>query len=560
MVLKVLVAFLISILVISLLQANVFAQTQQEQNYYVYVDPVPDYASSYASNVIYDATKSWEDVNPGLHFYKAASPQQSDLYIQWIRDYGSSIAGETITGRVIQIGLGDSNCLKRWEPYSTFTVTHIAQHEIGHFLGHDHSSDPNNIMYHSTLIQYGLIEIENNLAAGYAWFVPACTTRSVTSFTYGVKTSDTNYGLDVYFVPSKDEFDKFSKGQQFQYYSDKGCSAKNYLSFGDTCNGVANGSGLLIVMAPQLSQPLATISVQLVEQATVGSTQSSNPVSPSQPNPQPPSPFPTPVTGFVKVDKTQYAISVGQPTQVTVYGKLDSPQGGKVILTVTKPDGTSEVLQALVTSSGDFSTPIILDKYSTEGQYQVYANYQGSDFSSISFNVVSKYSSNQSTPSSTPNPQTPIPTKAAPENQSPTLSSSKNAMKVEGTDFIPTYLISGGQVLGMKIDGESKSLVVSVQSTSDGIFTIKLDRELIDSKSPEGHDDLFFALVNGAEKNFQESKTTTDRTLTIPFSYGTDTIEIVGTQVTPEFGSMVSMIVAVSMVGVIAIHRKFLLK
>ncbi len=74
------------------------AQQQQQQVYYVYVDPIPDFATSYASNVIHDATKAWSDANPNIVFYKADTPQQADLDIQWIKEYASATAGEYVTG------------------------------------------------------------------------------------------------------------------------------------------------------------------------------------------------------------------------------------------------------------------------------------------------------------------------------------------------------------------------------------------------------------------------------------------------------------------------------
>src|SRR5581483_5033736 len=83
---------------------------QVSRNYSIYSDPVPDYAQAYATNALYDATIAWENANPGIKFFKADLPEKADLYVQWIRDTGTSNLGETIHGNVIEVALGDSHC------------------------------------------------------------------------------------------------------------------------------------------------------------------------------------------------------------------------------------------------------------------------------------------------------------------------------------------------------------------------------------------------------------------------------------------------------------------
>lgn len=48
----------------------------------------------------------------------------------------------------------------------------------------------------------------------------------------------------------------------------------------------------------------------------------------------------------------------------------------------------------------------------------------------------------------------------------------------------------------------------------------------------------------------------TDRTLTIQFSAGAEEIEIIGTTVIPEFGAIAVMILAVSIISIIAVSAK----
>jgi predicted secreted protein with PEFG-CTERM motif len=68
--------------------------------------------------------------------------------------------------------------------------------------------------------------------------------------------------------------------------------------------------------------------------------------------------------------------------------------------------------------------------------------------------------------------------------------------------------------------------------------------------------DEFFVLVDGEEVDFDEIITSTDRTLTINFLAGTEEIEIIGTFVIPEFGTIAAMILAVAIISIIAISSK----
>ncbi|HEV2192143.1 MAG TPA: PEFG-CTERM sorting domain-containing protein [Nitrosopumilaceae archaeon] len=133
---------------------------------------------------------------------------------------------------------------------------------------------------------------------------------------------------------------------------------------------------------------------------------------------------------------------------------------------------------------------------------------------------------------------------------------SGNTVKVDGTDLSVTYSITNGKVLGIKADIKSKSLIVSIQTTGDGQLTIDLPRALIDAKINDQTDDQFFVLNDGQEAQFTETKTTTDRTLTIPFTDGTGQIEIIGTWIVPEFGTIATLVLAIAIISIIAVSAK----
>jgi len=131
-----------------------------------------------------------------------------------------------------------------------------------------------------------------------------------------------------------------------------------------------------------------------------------------------------------------------------------------------------------------------------------------------------------------------------------------STIPVDGTNFSVLYTITNGKVLDIKADTQSKSLIVSIQTTGDGVLTITLPRILIDAQA-NGQDDQYFVLNDGQESSFQEiNKTSTDRTLFIPFTDGTQQIEIIGTQIIPEFGPIAALVLAIAIVSIIAVSAK----
>jgi predicted secreted protein with PEFG-CTERM motif len=126
---------------------------------------------------------------------------------------------------------------------------------------------------------------------------------------------------------------------------------------------------------------------------------------------------------------------------------------------------------------------------------------------------------------------------------------------VDRTSFVLSYKITGGNVLSVTPDDDANSLIIAISTTSDGELTITLPRELIDAKI-NGNDDTFFVLIDGEEVEFSEEKTSTDRTLTILFPDGAEEIEIIGSFVVPEFGTIAVLILAIAIISIIAVSTK----
>ena len=126
---------------------------------------------------------------------------------------------------------------------------------------------------------------------------------------------------------------------------------------------------------------------------------------------------------------------------------------------------------------------------------------------------------------------------------------------VSGTDFMVGYQITGGKLISITPDLDANSLIIAIDATDDGQLTITLPRELIDAKIGDDDDD-YFVLVDGEEVDFDETTTSTARTLVISFPAGAEEIEIIGTHVVPEFGAIAALILAVAIISIIAVSAK----
>ena len=105
----------------------------------------------------------------------------------------------------------------------------------------------------------------------------------------------------------------------------------------------------------------------------------------------------------------------------------------------------------------------------------------------------------------------------------------------------PDYHIRGGEVLGFEMNQETTSLIISLDTRSRGELTITLPRNLIDAKI-DSEDTEFKILVSGLNLNFfEEISTSTDRTITIPFSRSDYEIIITGTHVFSQITDTVQL-------------------
>ena len=145
---------------------------------------------------------------------------------------------------------------------------------------------------------------------------------------------------------------------------------------------------------------------------------------------------------------------------------------------------------------------------------------------------------------------------------------------VEGIgEFNIEYIIKGGTVKNMEIDPDGLALVITIDAIKDGTITVTLPRDMMDAKKPANlspddilsgktvdpkdlEDEEFFVLISGEETDFKETKSKTSRTLSIGFAAEDTQIEIIGTQIVPEFGTIAALVLAVAIISIIAVSAK----
>ena len=114
-----------------------------------------------------------------------------------------------------------------------------------------------------------------------------------------------------------------------------------------------------------------------------------------------------------------------------------------------------------------------------------------------------------------------------------------------GTDGIIPYDITGAMVTGAIVNLDNNSIIFNLVDANNGTLTV--------SPSAETQSGIFMVLVDGEEANDVEIN---GNDVTVNFLAGTQSIEVIGTFVIPEFGTIAMMILIISIVSVIAISSK----
>ena len=236
----------------------------------------------------------------------------------------------------------------------------------------------------------------------------------------------------------------------------------------------------------------------------------------------------------VTTEKESYA--AGEP--VEVLGLVDIIlEGTPVVIRVVSPVGNMvDVDQIVVDTDGSFSKTIstsIGGLWKETGTYTIMVNY-GENSTQVEFEYGGMMSAGVQT----------TPEFAMEENEN-----TSQSIMIE--DHSLDYELTCAEIQSMTPDTEMKSMIIAIKTDCDGELTITLPKDVIDTD-----ENGFFVLVDGDETNHKASSVGEFWTLTIPFSYGSEEIEIIGTYVIPEFGTIAALVLVLAISSIIIISAK----
>ena len=215
---------------------------------------------------------------------------------------------------------------------------------------------------------------------------------------------------------------------------------------------------------------------------------------------------------------------------IIITGQVKTVKDVDVVFVVTGPLGIVQIDQVKVSSDGSFSTTIntasAMMKY--DGEYKIKASYDQYNDHFEYVNLVGGIDVGSLVGHEVKHHETEV---------------FDLASEVD-------YSISGGDVHGVTANVNGNSLVVSIHDAEDGgELTITLPSDVI----TPFNDGTFFVLVNDEES---DDASQDGNTITVPFDADAETIEIIGTHVVPEFGTIAAIILAVAITSIIAISAK----
>jgi len=224
---------------------------------------------------------------------------------------------------------------------------------------------------------------------------------------------------------------------------------------------------------------------------------------------------------------------------IVISGQIETIIGQTpVTLQLFKDGNMVEIAQIQVSLDGNYSYAIMAEGslWTNQGQYDVKVTYGEGNIAETSFLYT-------------------------PESAILTTTDMFEVDAGSSGTFDLSYTVRGGILSDISIDENIFGLVLQINASDDGRIILDLPRQYIDAEKQNGKDEVFIILIekqNGdiVETSYQEETTYSEiRTLTINFEEGDSEIQIIGTYVIPEFGTIVMIILTVGILSSVLLTR-----
>jgi len=225
---------------------------------------------------------------------------------------------------------------------------------------------------------------------------------------------------------------------------------------------------------------------------------------------------------------------------IVIFGSVNTVfENTPITIQIYHNSNLVDVAQVAVAQDGTFvkSFNAVGQQWKEEGTYTIRAQYTSTQIGETTFEFFSQESDKSSAvfPVQIPN---------------------------SGT-FDVGYTIRGGEVTEIDMNVDRYSLLVETTVNTNGHLILKLPRESFDAQS-DGKDNTFIILISKennepndfVQVEYEEIATSSDyRTIRIPLEEGDKWVEVIGTYVIPEFGSIVVIILVVAVSSAIIISK-----
>jgi len=226
---------------------------------------------------------------------------------------------------------------------------------------------------------------------------------------------------------------------------------------------------------------------------------------------------------------------------VVIFGSVNTIfENMPITIQIYHESNLVDVAQVTVAQDGTFvkSFNAVGQQWKEEGTYTIRAQYTSTQIAETTFEFFSQVIDKSSAVFPVPIPNS-------------------------GT-FDVGYTIRGGDVTGIDMNMDRYSLLIETTVNTNGNLILKLPRESFDAQKSDGKDNTFIILISKennepedfVQVEYEEIGTGSDyRTIRIPLEDGDKWVEVVGTYVIPEFGSVVIIILVVAVSSAIIISK-----